>query len=981
MNENGLQLTQILHDLEGKSPSFVDSYLRKLSGVSKTIIESVKQVLDADQNCDSIDFKAIVGNSSNEIISSFNPQEYIGKEYSEWVATGVIKTTAKSIILKGETKEKKFTQNVAIKISLPLLSTVSGEGHTSKQAHFMSNLVHLNIVQHIFSGTTEDGVNFIVMELLTDDNIVQYSIKNKLTLRERLTLFGKACDAVQYMHRHGVVHQDLKPQNILMNSEGEPKIIDFDLSSANKNFDDGYNYPNLEGHTNYYASPEQLKNLSLPSTLSDIYSLGKVFQELIFEKIENLENVNLEYLISKYGKNYRYPELIAIFRKSIAEKPENRYAISTEMNSDLQRFKHGSLIAKAYFRQAKKSYRINHWIKSNTVTLALGFIVSSVLLTTLGIILQANQEQNDLFRLYVKSQDPTQVQETIELERRGMARLKGQGILTDTEWYNDLISLGDVFYGKGQATKAIAYYQKALDIYPSVSNPKRVYATEKLIHAYWVLEDISEVERLFKTYENDILDPKLYKPEYINLFFTYLKVQDSFFKPILPKYQTFQMDVNVGEFIASLPLDHFPTKEAKEFTRAMALYEKANYDYRQLPADLASVTPIVSQEEYEKDLVPVLRNSIKLMEESLLILSNYPNEKTSLSRVQLGIAYVHSELSEINLARGYSQIALTDIIEIFGQKHVYTEFAYRKIHGMFRFNDIELAETSVNKALEISKLRGKNLFYFFNLQLKIEHLFRLGKRSEGKKVFEIMRSDFRSLEDPHSFIVAVMASTYWDIVDGALFYNDAPHHYYEEFIELERNYPDAHNHNDLSLTDVDYASFAMKTAFNKMPEEEAKSLIADRIKFLMKSLDPEYYFSYYLYPIKQCTNIPTCDQVALVETAFSLELSNDIDKKYSLYRLGDYIGYAHIYALSGKPKESEMLLNEVSHIFTRVPEKGAVQSLYWFTKGLNAFETPKQAKEYLDKAYYMALEEFSKDSEYVQQIFDKLIVVNKQLKR
>ncbi len=122
-------------------------------------------------------------------------------------------------------------------------------------------------------------VPYFVMEYVPSArSITEYAGEWRLPLRDRLELFARTCDAVEHVHRKGVIHRDLKPSNILVDSSGQPKVIDFGLALA---FEGGAAPGSIEG-TFRYMSPEQLDGD--PEDLdarTDVYSLGLVAYELV----------------------------------------------------------------------------------------------------------------------------------------------------------------------------------------------------------------------------------------------------------------------------------------------------------------------------------------------------------------------------------------------------------------------------------------------------------------------------------------------------------------------------------------------------------------------------------------------------------------------------------------------------------------------------------------------------------------------------
>ena len=89
---------------------------------------------------------------------------------------------------------------------------------------------HPNIAGLIDAGTAEDGRPYFVMEYVDGQRIDEYCDGRRLDVPARLRLFAQVCDAVQFAHRHAVIHRDLKPGNILVTADGVPKLIDFGIA-------------------------------------------------------------------------------------------------------------------------------------------------------------------------------------------------------------------------------------------------------------------------------------------------------------------------------------------------------------------------------------------------------------------------------------------------------------------------------------------------------------------------------------------------------------------------------------------------------------------------------------------------------------------------------------------------------------------------------------------------------------------------------
>ncbi|HEX5581771.1 MAG TPA: serine/threonine-protein kinase, partial [Gemmatimonadaceae bacterium] len=133
-------------------------------------------------------------------------------------------------------------------------------------------------------GVTDSGLPYLVMEYVDGKPIDQYCDSHRLTVEERLALFGQVCDAVQYAHRHLVVHRDLKPPNILVTGDGVVKLLDFGIATllADDAGADGgrLTRTGMAILTPEYAAPEQVRG-EVVSTASDVYALGLLLFELL----------------------------------------------------------------------------------------------------------------------------------------------------------------------------------------------------------------------------------------------------------------------------------------------------------------------------------------------------------------------------------------------------------------------------------------------------------------------------------------------------------------------------------------------------------------------------------------------------------------------------------------------------------------------------------------------------------------------------
>ncbi len=183
----------------------------------------------------------------------------------------------------GRRADGAFDRDVAIKVIESSTQTEDLVTRFEQERRILGSLRHPSIAQLLDAGRSDGGRLYFVMEYVDGPPITEFCDRRRLSLRDRIKLFIKVCEAVEEAHRSLIIHRDLKPGNILVDSSGTPKLLDFGiakpLTRAGLEASDP-TLPMLKRATPAYASPEQLHGEAAHTSM-DVFSLGVVLYELV----------------------------------------------------------------------------------------------------------------------------------------------------------------------------------------------------------------------------------------------------------------------------------------------------------------------------------------------------------------------------------------------------------------------------------------------------------------------------------------------------------------------------------------------------------------------------------------------------------------------------------------------------------------------------------------------------------------------------
>lgn len=259
-----------------------------------------------------------------------------------------------------ERADGTLQRQVALKLPRTSLANRGLAERLNRERDFLAALEHPNIARLYDAGADANGRPYLALEYVAGVPLDVYVAANNLSVDASLQLFVQMARAVACAHSRLIVHQDLKPSNVLVKEGGEVRLLDFGIAQllqAGASVDDGS--ARYRAFTPRYAAPEQLEGQ--PATVAtDIYSLGVILKELLA------------------GQSPLHLDLVAIVDKAMRPQPSERYDTVNELVDDIERHREHLPIRA---RPSTAAYRTGKFLRRHGVVTALA---ASLLLAILG---------------------------------------------------------------------------------------------------------------------------------------------------------------------------------------------------------------------------------------------------------------------------------------------------------------------------------------------------------------------------------------------------------------------------------------------------------------------------------------------------------------------------------------------------------------------------------------------------------------------
>jgi serine/threonine-protein kinase len=287
-------------------------------------------------------------------------------------------------------RDLRHDRPVALKILLPELAARSGSERFQREINFAARLQHPHILTVLDSGTAGErdaGVGqlwftmpFVEGESLRD----RLRREGRLPLKDALRITTEAARALDYAHQHGVIHRDVKPENILLTRDGTTLVADFGIARA-VGTDDGLTGPRVPIGTPAYMSPEQTDDEEVDAR-ADLYSLALVLYEMLAGEPpfvgRSVHAIVAKRLAEPTPSVRAVRETVpagvdVAIQKAMAPEPANRFATVAEFAEALRApDPHAASLASAVPTPPAEPAPQRRRVSSATVTLVAGLLIS-----------------------------------------------------------------------------------------------------------------------------------------------------------------------------------------------------------------------------------------------------------------------------------------------------------------------------------------------------------------------------------------------------------------------------------------------------------------------------------------------------------------------------------------------------------------------------------------------------------------------------
>ncbi len=350
MGQDWIRIKTLLLEALDQPDDNRETWIRQQCGDDEALVEELTELVESHRQADS---GQVLEVPPAALLDPEPLRLERGARVGPWEVGDLIAEGGMGSVYRGERADGAYERTVAIKVLRPGRRQAEAlKEHLHQEGRILARLEHPNIARFYDLGVATNGMPWIVMELVDGDPITEWANRTGAGEARRLDQFLAACSAVTHAHRNLIIHQDLKPSNVLVDSQGDAKLLDFGIAQIFEVLPTKEDKRDEQargiGLTPGYAAPEQIDG-GLITTATDVYALGVVLLELLTGERELTR-----------GRLDR--ELGAIVNKALATDPEDRFATVSDLANDIRRYREGLMVSAV---PNTASYRARTFVRRN----------------------------------------------------------------------------------------------------------------------------------------------------------------------------------------------------------------------------------------------------------------------------------------------------------------------------------------------------------------------------------------------------------------------------------------------------------------------------------------------------------------------------------------------------------------------------------------------------------------------------------------
>lgn len=245
------------------------------------------------------------------------------------------------------TYDAQLDRQAVLKLAHAESADTEGQQTIVQEGKILAQLEHPNLARVYDAGVYEDRP-YLAVEYVAGPNLRQWLVQRRCTFTQAATIVAKIADALEVAHRKNIIHQDIKPENVVIDEGGEPKLIDFGVALSRQAWIADDRRPGTAWGSPCYMAPEQARGeTDRLGPGSDVFSLGTLLFELLTGR-SPFEGNRLPDVLDRVGSadfdksalnSAGVPAtLCKICLRAMAREPKDRFASAGEMSGELRRF-------------------------------------------------------------------------------------------------------------------------------------------------------------------------------------------------------------------------------------------------------------------------------------------------------------------------------------------------------------------------------------------------------------------------------------------------------------------------------------------------------------------------------------------------------------------------------------------------------------------------------------------------------------------